>query len=439
MESGKIVGLILMAGYSSRMGAFKPLLPIGDVTAVERVSSTLKNAGVTRIIGVTGFQRERLSSIFASEGILEAYNPDFDQGMFTSIKAGIAKAMEGSPTEGFFLMLVDSPLIPPEVLELILREHEKNPEAFIVPCFRGKKGHPLFIPAQYGPEILAYDGEGGLKAITSRHEDRLTRLEVGTEAVVLDMDTPEGYQEILEYYEDHLKEARGPVGQRSAGDEANPGLEEELKGKRLFLVRHGEIRQHKEKIFLGQTDIPLSEKGREQAASAAEELKRYGVSANRIYASDLSRAMETAEIIRDSLNLRAVEDDQGGGNQNVTVIPEPRFREMALGEWDGRYISEIREKHPEEYRKRGENLLTYKYGNGSENFYDLQYRVIKGFQGILKTEREAEDKERDIVIVSHSGVIGVILSNLRHTDLKSELEGRIPNGGVAVLDFTKEN
>lgn len=459
MENGKFVGLILTAGYSSRMGTFKPLLPIGDKTAIERVSSALKNAGVTRIIGVTGFQRERLSSIFASEGILEAYNPDFDQGMFTSIKAGIAKAMEGSPAEGtvlealgagnlpgagsapegFFLMLVDSPLIPHEVLELILREHEKNPEAFIVPCFRGKKGHPLFIPAQYGPEILAYDGEGGLKAITSRHEDRLIRLEAGMEAVVLDMDTPEGYQEILEYYENRLKEDCGPARQRSAGDEANTGLEEGLKGKRLFLVRHGEIRQHKEKIFLGQTDIPLSEKGREQAASAAEELKRYGVSANRIYTSDLSRAMETAEIIRDSLNLRAVKDDQGDGSQNVTVIPEPRFREMALGEWDGRYISEIREKYPEEYRKRGENLLTYKYGNSSENFYDLQYRVIKGFRGILKTEREAEDKERDIVIVSHSGVIGVILSNLRHTDLKNELESRIPNGGMAVLDFTKEN
>ena len=211
MESGKIVGLILAAGYSSRMGAFKPLLQIGDMTAIEQVSSALKNAGITRIIGVTGFQRERLGSVFASEGILEAYNPDFDRGMFTSIKAGIAKAMEGAEdnapdvsgpaVEGFFLMLVDSPLIPPEVLKLILREHEKDPSAFIVPCFRGKKGHPLFIPAQYGPEILAYDGEGGLKAITNRYEDRLIRLEVGTESVVLDMDTQEGYREILEYYE----------------------------------------------------------------------------------------------------------------------------------------------------------------------------------------------------------------------------------------------
>ncbi|HML37807.1 MAG TPA: histidine phosphatase family protein [Bacillota bacterium] len=448
MENGKIVGLILAAGYSSRMGAFKPLLQIGDMTAVEQVSSALKNAGITRIIGVTGFQRERLSSVFASEGILEAYNPDFDRGMFTSIKAGIAKAMEGCPAEGgaapegFFLMLVDSPLIPAEVLRLILREHEKDPSAFIVPCFRGKKGHPLFIPAQYGSEILAYDGEGGLKAITNRYEDRLIRLEVGTESVVLDMDTQEGYREILEYYESRLKRARDPAGRQTDGEGAGAGFEEELRGRRLFFVRHGEIRQHKEKIFLGQTDIPLSEKGREQAAFAAEELKRYGVSANRIYASDLSRAMETAEIIRDQLGrdsgVRGKDDSRGVGAE-MAVVPEPRFREMALGEWDGRYISEIREKYPEEYRKRGENLLTYKYGNGSENFYDLQYRVIKGFQGILKAEREAKDKSGDIVIVSHSGVIGVLLSNLRRTELAEELKGRIPNGGVAVLDFTKEN
>ena len=203
MESGKrIIGLILAAGYSSRMGTFKPLLTIGDMTAMERVSDTLRRAGVETVIGVTGFERERLSSIFAEKGIREAYNPDYEEGMFTSIRTGIARAMadEADSPEGFFLLPVDCPLVPPEVLEQILIKHREQPDAFIVPCYRGKKGHPLFIPAQYGPEILAHDGEGGLKAVTGRHEDRLLRVETGMEAVVLDMDTPEGYREILEYY-----------------------------------------------------------------------------------------------------------------------------------------------------------------------------------------------------------------------------------------------
>ena len=178
MAPGKTIGLILAAGYSSRMGTFKPLLPIGDMAAMERVTAALRKAGVETVIGVTGYERERLSPIFAAEGIREAYNPDFEQGMFSSIKAGISKALIEAPeaTEGFLLMPVDCPLVPAEVVEQILEKHREEPDSFIVPCYRGKKGHPLFIPAQYGPEILAHDGEGGLKAITSRHEDRLIRL-----------------------------------------------------------------------------------------------------------------------------------------------------------------------------------------------------------------------------------------------------------------------
>ncbi len=415
-NDNRFVGLILAAGYSSRMGAFKPLLPIGDMTAIERIAVTFKKAGILNLVGVTGFLRERLSSILAKEEITEAFNQNFERGMFSSIKVGITKALSertrsaGSPEtpEGYFLMLVDCPLVPPEVIHLILMQHKEQPDAFIVPCFRGKKGHPLFIPAQYAEEILAYEGDGGMKAITNRYEDRLVRLEVGTEAVVLDMDTPEGYEEVLEYYA------------KQGNDDHR--IEEELKGKRLFLIRHGEICQHKEKIFLGQMDVPLSDRGREQAAKAAVELKQYGISTNRIYASDLSRAWESAEIIRDRLNPQAV------------LIKEPKLREMSLGDWDGRFISEIRTEYPMEYQKRGEKIPLYKLGNNSENFYDLQYRAMKGLQHILEEERKADNPCDDVVIVAHAGVINVIRSELNHTELDEEIRNYIPNGGIVVIE-----
>ncbi len=425
VKDSRIVGLILAAGYSSRMGAFKPLLPIGDKTAMERVSASLKAAGIKDMIGVTGYQRELLSPVLAEEGVTEAYNPDFAQGMFTSIRTGIRRSLEGEAAvpDGYFLMLVDCPLVPSGVMKQLLAKHREEPEAFIVPCFRGKKGHPLFIPGQYAEEILAYEGEGGLKAITKRHEDKLIRLDVETEAVVLDMDTPESYKEILAYYARQMEIAGRPGAVKAGMDDSEASaLETELEGKRLFLIRHGQIMQHQEKIFIGQTDIPLSEKGREQAQSAAEELIRHGVSASRIYASDLSRALETAEIIGDRL----------GG----TVISVPKLREMSLGEWDGKYISEIRERYPEEYRKRGEDLTTYKFGNESENFYDLRYRVLKGLLSILKMERKAGVLCRDIVVVSHSGVINVIISELEHRKLQEQIRNHIPNGGMVLMNYT---
>jgi len=450
MDFGKgCVGLILAAGYSSRMGAFKPLLPIGDMTAIQHVSVSMKSSGISRIVGVTGFQRERLSPLLASEGIREAYNPDYDQGMFSSVKAGLRAAVsDGVPASGFLLWPVDCPLVPPGVPAQILRRHEEEPGKFIVPCYRGKKGHPLFIPAEFVGEILAYEGDGGLKAITNRHEDRLIRLETGTEAVVLDMDTPEGYEEILAYYRASKNGIREDVS-----------FEEEMKGIRLFLVRHGEIRQHREKIFLGQYDVPLSDTGRQQAENAAAKLLRHGVCVNRIYTSDLSRAAETAAIIRNVLArgkwgenaTRNRERNQERQNREmeaapetreIEVIPEPGLREMSLGEWDGRYISEIRELYPEEYLRRGSNLLTWKIGNDGENFYDLQYRVMKSFRSILERERAAETSEgqvgrpKELVIVSHSGVINVIVSNLLRKDLAEQIKNRVPFGGIVLIDET---
>ncbi|HYE67726.1 MAG TPA: histidine phosphatase family protein [Anaerovoracaceae bacterium] len=428
-RENKVVGLILAAGYSSRMGAFKPLLPIGDMTAVERISAALKQAGIHNIIGVTGFQREQLRAVFMSEGIAEAYNQDFEQGMFTSVKTGIRAVLNGRSTDtlslnliaGFLLMLVDCPLVPSEVIELILEKHRENPDAFIVPSYGGKNGHPLFIPAQYAEEILAYEGENGLKAIRNRHSEKLIRLEVDTEAVLLDMDTREGYEEVLEYYNSQLRR----IADAEFDYEEGLNYEEVLHGKRLFLIRHGEIKQHKDKIFLGQTDAPLSEKGRAQAKEAAGELSNFQISVNRIYTSDLSRAAETAEIIKRSLD------------PDIEVIREPKLREMSLGEWDGRYINEIKDQFPDEYQKRGENLLAYKFGNDSENFYDLQYRVMKGFRTILMRERETGDNASDILIVAHQGVIQVMLSSLRQRPLEEEMRNLIPNGGSVVIDYSK--
>lgn len=411
-------GLILAAGYSSRMGAFKPLLQIGDMTAVERIAAMYRKAGLRTVIGVTGFQRELLSPVLSAADILEAYNPDFPQGMFTSIKAGIVKT-EGA--EGFFLMLVDCPLVPAEVIRQIWDKHLECPECLIVPCYNGKKGHPLYIPAKFAPEILEHNGEGGLKAITSRHEAELIRLETGCEAVVLDMDTPEGYEELREYWKTRGTDDRCGVGT----EPPDTDWTSRLRGKRLVLVRHGEIRQHKEKIFLGQTDVPLSDQGREQASAAAEELRRRAVKADRIYTSDLSRAAETAALLRDGM---------GGHGE---LIPMASLREMALGEWDGCFISEIRERFPEEYRKRGENLLTFKFGNDSENFYDLQYRVMKGFGEIVRQETLDPAGGRDILIVSHAGVINVLTSNLKQIPLEHEINSRLPNGGIIVIDFTE--
>jgi len=379
MELNKKFGaIILAAGYSSRMNAFKPLLPLGDKKIVNVVIDTAKSAGIAEIVVVTGYNFKELEA--ECENTKTVYNEAFDEGMFTSIQKGLGAISED--LEGCFIMPVDCPLVGVDALKKIM---DVGGNEFAVPTYMGKKGHPLFVPKNHIKEILNYDGKSGLKGITDKYFEEMKRIPVDCEGIVLDMDDQNAYEKIKKY------KAEG----------SGLALRELVKGRRILLIRHGQIRQHKEKIFLGQTDEPLSLEGIKQTEKAKQLLKTKHLKTNRIYSSDLKRAMETAEAF---------------GFSETICIPE--LREMSLGDWDGRFISDIKKEFPKEYEMRGRNIFTYKTGNHSENFYDLQYRVLEAMKKILKC-----DKNKDVVIVAHKGVIRVIHNNLNGKGVEENWNG----------------
>ena len=386
--NNRIGAVILAAGYSSRMGAFKPGLHIGDETVISRLVGSFRSAGISDIVVVSGHNRQELLSLINGLEVTESYNEKYPEGMFTSIQAGVQKTDKA--LRGFFLIPVDCPLLEAETIDLLV-SNIRDDSSFVVPCYRGKKGHPLYIPMKYRDEILNYDGNGGLKAITDKYDDQMIRIETGRESTVLDMDTPAAYEELKEFYERWMK---------------SEALSDLAKGRTFYLVRHGQPQQHKDKIFLGQTDVPLSETGRKQAEEAKAKLPG---NIHRIYSSDLKRARETAQIIC----------------SEVTEVKG--FREMNLGSWDGRYIEDIRGEFPELYEKRGKNLFSFKTGNKAENFYDLQYRVVKALTDILK-----KDDSREIFIVAHSGVIRCIENNLKGGSVEDAWQ-KPETGGVRVV------
>ena len=386
--NNRIGAVILAAGYSSRMGAFKPGLHIGDETVISRLVGSFRSAGISDIVVVSGHNRQELLSLINGLEVTESYNEKYPEGMFTSIQAGVQKTDKA--LRGFFLIPVDCPLLEAETIDLLV-SNIRDDSSFVVPCYRGKKGHPLYIPMKYRDEILNYDGNGGLKAITDKYDDQMIRIETGRESTVMDMDTPAAYEELKAFYQRGMK---------------LESLEELAKGRCFYLIRHGQPQQHRDKIFLGQTDVPLSDEGRKQAEKAKAALP---VGIRRIYSSDLKRALQTAEII--------------GGQ----IIATQGFREMNLGSWDGRYIEDIKREFPELYQKRGRNIFVFKTGNKAENFYDLQYRVVKALTDILK-----KDDSREIFIVAHSGVIRCIENNLKGGSVEDAWQ-KPETGGVRVV------
>ncbi len=370
----KILAIILAAGYSSRMGSFKPLLELGGQPALSRVCAAFKEFNIPCAV-VTGHKAGALRPLIAELGAEEIYNPDFDGGMFTSIREGVRRAREQG-CDGLLLAPVDCSLVEPRSIGLLLETVEKQPDRFSVVCFGGKKGHPLYIPAKVFDEILAHDGTNGLKGVSARYDSELIRVETLDEGVLLDMDTPENYEQMKSYL---------------AGQE--PQLRELLKNRRFILARHGSTRPHKDRTFIGSTDVPLSEKGVEEARAAAEYIRSLAPRAARVYASALSRARDSAVPIGAALGL--------------DIVTDPRLAEMSLGDWDGRLIDEIKTLYPAEYEARGRDILGYKTPGG-ENFYELEYRVALCLRDIL-----AADPSPDIIICAHKGVIQSILGILQ--------------------------
>jgi molybdenum cofactor cytidylyltransferase len=578
MKDRKKYAVILLAGgLSSRMGDFKALMPFDGVPAIEHLLHNVKIAGFNDIYVVTGHRTDLLQPFIEQHHLKGIYNRNYEKGMFTSIQAGVAAL--ANDIDAFFLLPVDYPLIPAKVFMDLQEDFEQHPDCFIVPCYKGKKGHPPLFPRDMAAEIQSHKGEGGLKAITVKNEHRLRRLELNFEEVVLDMDTHEDFEELTAHYtkmqtpdeayclsllekyktpdmarehckqvaklavkigtalnaqgellnvdllrsagllhdivrdqkkhwaagadiarqhglfkaaeliENHmfytkdmdiqtiteldvlcladkqfkgdqfasLKERSMPIMAKFSDDpEALARIQErflaasEMKARvrnrtgktieeiwkldvalpkgqvhrRIFLIRHGLTRRHKEKIFLGQTDVPLSAQGKLQIEEIGERLAEYSPKATKVYCSNLKRSVQSAEIIAKRLFV---------GKKQI-LMPIPEFREMHLGSWDGLYISHVMGRYPEAYEKRGANLLQFKIDQHAENFYDLRFRVAKKLKKLMD-----EETDEDMVIVTHAGVNAVIRCYLEDIDLELAIWWKQEHREICIIDIVGDN
>jgi molybdenum cofactor cytidylyltransferase len=189
-----IAAIVLAAGYSSRMGAFKPLLPFGGRTVLSHVVTGLRKGGVLRIHVVTGHQAALLEPEIAALGATQVHNPAFADGMFTSVKAGVASLPPA--TEGFLLLPVDIPLVRPSTIARVLRAAAASDAPILHPVFRAERGHPPYVGRALFGEILASDGEGGLRAILARRVQEAREVAVFDRGCVLDMDSPGDYDKL---------------------------------------------------------------------------------------------------------------------------------------------------------------------------------------------------------------------------------------------------
>ncbi len=196
MQTGAVIAA---AGMSSRMGDFKPMLNIGSISIAQRIVATLQQAGVTKIVMVTGYNAVALERHLAGNGLIFLRNEDYEHTqMFDSARIGLEYLRD--KCDRILFTPVDIPLFTAATVETLLKSDAK----LACPVCEGQQGHPILIDASLVDAILADGGERGLKGAMERCGAALTEIPVDDPGILHDADTPADYAELLSYHNAHL-------------------------------------------------------------------------------------------------------------------------------------------------------------------------------------------------------------------------------------------
>lgn len=189
-----------------------------------------------------------------------------------------------------------------------------------------------------------------------------------------------------------------------------------MKRVKIYLVRHGEIINNGKKRYIGQTDLPLNDTGKLQATWLREKLAH--VPFSRVFCSNLLRSVATADIICEKHALEPV------------ILKD--LREIDMGLWDGKDFQEIRWVFPEEFKKRGIDIVNYQTPGG-ESFAQCADRVIAALNNILA------DVFGSILIVGHAGVNRIIISWAMESPMGNMFRIRQDYGCLNILRLSDSN
>lgn len=206
----EIVGVVLAAGESRRMGRLKALLPFGDRTVIERVIQPLLQADLAQVAVVLGHRAAEITAVLKPLPVHLIYNAYYRDGMTTSVQAALR---EITPVpDAYLLALVDQPLIAPGLLQPLLAAYAQTRKGIVLPTYHGKRGHPLLLAATYRQEVLALSREQGLHMVTRGHPDDTLEVPMASDDILHDMDYPEEYKAVLRRWQMRTDDGGGTYG-----------------------------------------------------------------------------------------------------------------------------------------------------------------------------------------------------------------------------------
>jgi molybdenum cofactor cytidylyltransferase len=187
----RVAALVLAAGRSTRMGPENKLtasMPSGQAMIAQTVGNV--TAAAQPVIVVTGHQDGAIHQALAGKPVRFVHAADYAQGMSASLRAGIAAL--SADIGAVLICLGDMPLIEPALLDRIIAAYDPAAgREIVIPCFNGQRGNPVLWGKRFFPDLLDLSGDTGGRQILHRYPECVTEIQVETDAVLRDFDTPE--------------------------------------------------------------------------------------------------------------------------------------------------------------------------------------------------------------------------------------------------------
>jgi molybdenum cofactor cytidylyltransferase len=191
-EKGRhIAALVLAAGRSTRMGAVNKLIAeIGGKPLVRIAAEQALASHASPVIVVTGHQRERVEGALNGLPIRFVHNPDYAEGLGSSLKAGIAAVPEEA--DGAIVCLGDMPQVSSALIDKLVAAFDPERGALVVvPSIEGRRGNPVVWSRRFFNDLMAIQGDIGARHLIGSYAEAVVEVPVEGDAALVDVDTPE--------------------------------------------------------------------------------------------------------------------------------------------------------------------------------------------------------------------------------------------------------
>ncbi|MEQ8586252.1 MAG: molybdopterin-binding/glycosyltransferase family 2 protein [Thalassobaculaceae bacterium] len=187
----RIAALLLAAGQSRRMGKENKLLAeIDGKPMVRHMAEAVGASKASSLTVVLGHEADAVRAALADLNPAYAYNPDYAEGLSTSLKTGLAAV--GDEVDGVVVCLGDMPRVSTGIIDRMIAAFDPvEGRSIVVPTRRGKRGNPVLFAKRFFEEMGGVSGDVGARHLIGNHEDLVVELEVEDESVLTDVDTPD--------------------------------------------------------------------------------------------------------------------------------------------------------------------------------------------------------------------------------------------------------